>query len=134
MKMFSDMNLDNYKRYAPAFARYGVGIVFLIFGIWQFVEPSSWEGYLPAFVISNFNAATFIYFNGAFDSLIGILLISGAFVRVAAALGALHLLGIVFSLGWNDAAVRDIGLLIVLIAVFLNGKDELCLGKNKNKL
>ena len=131
MEIFRCMNFENYKKYAPAFSRYGVGIVFLIFGIWQFVNPSSWEGYLPAFVVSNFNAATFIFLNGVFDSLIGTLLISGVFVRVSSLLGIVHLLGIVFSLGWNDVAVRDIGLLIVLIAVFLNGKDALCLGKRK---
>ncbi len=124
------MELDYYKKYAPAFSRYGVGIVFLIFGIWQFVNPSSWEGYLPVFVISSFNAATFIFLNGVLDSLIGVLLISGVFVRAASAIGVLHLLGIVFSLGWNDVAVRDIGLIIVLISVFLNGKDDFCLGKN----
>ena len=119
-----------YKRYAPLIARLGVGIVFLVFGVWQILSPSGWLGYLPDFVLGfGISPSTFILLNGIFDLLIGLLLVFGLFLRIASAFGILHLAGIIFSLGWNDVAVRDLGLMIVLISVFLNGPDEFCLGK-----
>ena|SRR3989344_6937090 len=122
----------SYKKYAPAIARIGVGFVFLVFGIWQLVSPEGWFGYLPSFVLNTgVSASTFILFNGIFDLVIGLLLILGLFLKVASVLGILHILGIVYSLGWNDVAVRDIGLLIVLISVLFNGPDDFCLQKKR---
>ena len=128
------MSLENLKKYAPILARYGVGIVFFIFGIDQLVRPSAWIAWVPDYVINfvaNFGISNigFIYFNGLFDLIVGLLLLAGLFVRVVALIGALHIAGIIFSLGYNDISVRDFGLLLVLISVFLNGSDEWCLDK-----
>jgi len=120
--------------YAPVLARYGIGIVFFIFGIDQLIRPEAWIAWIPDSIINfatNFsiNNISFIYFNGLFDLIIGLLLLVGLFVRVTALIGTLHIIGIIFSLGYNDISVRDFGLLLVLISVFLNGPDELCLDK-----
>ena len=124
------MELDNLKKYSPAVARGGVGFVFLVFALWQIIYPESWIGYLPGFVYSiGISVKTLIILNGALDLLIGLGLILGVFVRISSLLGMLHLIGIVGSLGWNDVSVRDLGLLIVLISVFLNGEDRFCLGR-----
>ena len=123
--------MKNFKEYAPAIARYGVGVVFFIFGISQLINPESWLGYLPSFVFNiGISSTNLIYFNGVFDLAVGLFLFLGLFVRVFALLGSLHLLGIIVSLGFNDVAVRDLGLLIVLISIFLNGSDKLCIMKN----
>jgi len=117
-------------KYAPVIARLGVGIVFFIFGIWQLSNPSSWFGYIPDFIL---NAGIFpgyvIFFNGILDFLIGFALLTGFFLRPAAALGILHLIITTTTLGFNDVSVRDFGLLVVLISVFLHGPDYFCLGK-----
>ena len=121
------MSID-FKRYAPAIARIGISIVFLIFGIWQIIHPESWFGYLPNFVSNlGFNLNTVVLLNGFLDTFIGIGLIVGIFVRFFSLIAIVHLIGIILSLGWNDVAVRDIGLLIVLISIFFNGKDKLCI-------
>ena len=127
------------KKYAPILARYGVGIVFFIFGIDQLVRPGAWIAWVPSYVINfgtNFgmNNISFIYFNGLFDLIIGFLLIIGIFVRIVALIGALHVAGIIISLGYSDISVRDFGLLLILISVFLNGPDELCLDKKLIKI
>ena len=137
------MTLKKGKRYSPALyvpvlARYGVGIVFFIFGIDQLVRPGTWIAWVPNSIINfatNFGASDihFIYFNGLFDLIVGFLLLAGLFVRAVALIGALHIAGIIFSLGYNDISVRDFGLLLVLISVFLNGPDELCLDKKLMK-
>lgn len=126
------MRLDRLKEYAPAVVRYGVGIVFLIFGISQLLNPGSWMAYLPDFALNiEISATSLIYMNGIFDLLIGILLLLGIFTRIVSLIGILHIAGIIISLGYNDVAVRDFGLLVVLVSVFLHGADKLCIIKNK---
>ncbi|PNX45911.1 MAG: hypothetical protein BV456_12985 [Thermoplasmata archaeon M8B2D] len=123
---------NNFTKYAPAVARIGVGLVFFIFGIWQLIRPENWFGYIPGFVLNTGILPGFIiFFNGIFDFVIGIALLSGFFVRASAAFGVLHLLLTSITLGWNDVAVRDFGLLIVLVSVFLHGPDEFCFGNRK---
>ncbi len=118
------------KEYAPAIARYGVGIVFFIFGISQLINPENWLGYLPGYILNiGISPANLIYANGVFDLVIGALLLLGLFVRVVALISSLHLIGIIISLGYNDVAIRDFGLLIVLISIFIHGPDKLCLKK-----
>lgn len=113
-----------YRKYAPAAVRYGVGIVFLILGIMQLVDPAGWIGYVPGFVPGD--ARTIILLNGVLDSLVGLALLIGFYVRIAAIIGALHLLGITFSLGWNDLAVRDFGLALATLSVALHAEDDWC--------
>jgi len=117
------------KKYAPILARYGVGIVFFLFGILQLINPQSWVSWLPEFIVNNFDPVTFIYVNGIFDLVIGAFLLVGFLTRIVALLGILHLLGVIFSLGFNDISIRDFGLLLVLVSVLLHGSDEWCLDK-----
>ena len=115
---------------APAIARWGLGIVFFLFGILQFTSPESFYGYIPAFA-NNFgmSSATLILLNGILDFAIGVLLLLGIFTRIVAIVAAVHLLVIILGLGWNDITVRDIGLMIVAVAIAVHGSDELCLEK-----
>ncbi len=124
------MSLNKLKEYTPAIARWGVGIVFFIFGISQLLNPSSWMAYLPDFALNiGVNSTTLIYMNGVFDLTLGILLLLGIFTRIIALIGILHIIGIIFSLGYNDVSVRDFGLLIVLVSALIHGADKLCLVK-----
>lgn len=122
------------KRYVPVVVRIGVGFVFFVFGLWQIINPSGWFGYVPNFILAlGFNPLTILLLNGIFDTIVGLSLLSGLYLRVFAGLGVLHLLFTSITLGFNDVAVRDFGLMIVLIAVFLNGKDEFCLDRKFKK-
>lgn len=112
-----------------AIARYGLGAVFLAFGIMQWSDPAGWFGYLPVHGVFGLSDATLIYLNGALDFAIGVSLLLGILTRMAAIIAALHLAGIIAFLGFNDVAVRDAGLLIVAIAIALNGPDAWCLRK-----
>ena len=64
-----------------------------------------------------------------FDAFLGSLLLLGFFTRIVALVSSIHLLTISLGLGYNDIAVRDIGLSIAAFSVFLNGEDSLCLGR-----
>lgn len=104
--------------------RIGIALIILWFASQQLLHPDKWIGFLPDFVKS-FSLApiTFIYLNGWFELVAGLLLIFGLFTRVASFLLALHLLGIVFSLGYGATAMRDLGLVFALVSIFINGKD-----------
>jgi len=121
------MNFKKYKKYSPSIVRFGVGAVFLSFGIMQLTSPSNWTGILPNFVTQYFNPISLVYFNGSFDLLVGIFLLSGLYTRIVSFFASLHLITIIFVLGFNPITIRDFGLLLALISIFFHGPDELCL-------
>lgn len=120
---------EKYKSYAQPLARYGIGIVFLLFGIIQFTNVSSWSPLIPDFLTYFMSKNTILIFISIFNFCIGTLLILGTYVRIASFLGALHLIGVIFVLGFNPIAVRDFGLLLVTISILFNGPDPLCIKK-----
>jgi uncharacterized membrane protein YphA (DoxX/SURF4 family) len=117
------------RSYAPVLVRCGIGLVFLVFGIWQWIDPAAWYGYLPPSLPFGWAQNTAVLLNGTFDCMIGLLLILGLLTRVAAVLGALHVFGLALMLGVSDVSVRDAGIGIVLLGVALYGPDELCLDR-----
>ncbi len=123
------MNVMNLKRYAPALVRFGVAIVFFLFGVLQLINPEQWHAWIPSFILNYLSANQFIYINGSFDLIIGALLIPGLFTRIAALLGILHLIGVILSVGFTDIGIRDFGLLLALLSVFVHGSDDFCLDK-----
>jgi len=126
------MNLEKYKGYAPILLRITVSLVFLWFGLNQLFNASNWLGWLPSFAYSlPIKPIYLILFNGAFETVFGILLIVGLFTRLSSLLLSLHLLGIAFSLGYNDVAIRDFGLALATLSIFLNGHDKCCLDSKR---
>lgn len=118
----------NLKKYAPITVRIGISLVFLWFGFQQFFHASDWISWLPSFAgILPFKAVNLILFNGLFELTFGLLLILGIYTRFSSALLGLHLIGIIFSVGYNEIGIRDFGLLTALLSIFFNGIDEWCL-------
>lgn len=124
---FSSINarIDRYKQYAPAILRLALSLVFIWFGLNQIFNQSIFIGYLPKWAFSlPFSTSVFLTINGVFETFFGTLLLFGLFTRIVALLLSLHLFGIAFSLGYNDIAVRDIGLALAAFSVFINGPDS----------
>ena len=117
--------------YAPMIVRLSVGIVFLLLGVDQVIHTDVWTGYLPEWFINLLPAwqtpESFMYANGVFDSIIGLLLLLGVFTRLIAVLATVHLTGVVIALGYNEIAIRDIGILLSALAVAFFGSDRWCL-------
>ena len=116
-------------RYAPSLVRMGLSIVFLWFGLHQLFVPDAFVGWLPPFLLSlPIPPSTFLALNGSFETLFGIFLLLGLFTRLTALLLTFHLIGIlIFSVGYNEIGVRDFGLMMATLSVFLSGPDLLCL-------
>ncbi|MBI5389385.1 DoxX family membrane protein [Candidatus Woesearchaeota archaeon] len=135
---------EKYKPFAAPLLRMGLSLVFLWFGISQLVNPESFLGYVPQWLYQHDITMThshalqlmhdipkpdvhfIIMANGVLETVLGLLLILGLWIRGAAFLLGLHLLGIMFSLGYNDIAVRDFGLAMATFVVMLNGNDRWC--------
>lgn len=125
------------KEYAPVIVRIGVSLVFLYFGISQLIDAGNFVGWLPEFMQQGFmglSANSIVTFNGIFEVIFGSLLILGSFTKLAAFLLALHLLGIVVTLGLNEIGVRDFGLMMATFSVFLNGADKFSLDRKFRKV
>ena len=71
--------------------------------------------------------------NGIVDATIGLLLLVGFYTRIAAFIAALHLLGIAISLGYNDIAIRDIGLAIMAASLVFSGAGPLSFDSRQKK-
>jgi len=97
----------------------GLAFVFLYAGIASLLNPLLWVSYLPQF-IGNFIALDVaLKFIAVYEIILGLLLASGRFRKVAAALSALTLTGIVVSsLNQFVITFRDVGLLMAAVALY----------------
>lgn len=110
---------------SPIILRIGLGAVVIWFGLQQLNSSASWIVYLPLWAenlpISQIN---FVYINGFFELIFGLLLVLGFYTRVVAFFLALHLFSIVFVVGYNEIGVRDFGLAVGLLSIFLHGPSD----------
>lgn len=112
------------QKFAPVVLRIGLSLVFLWFGLQQVQQASMWVSYLPDWTsVLPVSPTSFVLLNGWFEIVFGVLLISGLFIRIASLLLGLHLLGIAFSLGYSAIAIRDFGLAVATLSVFIHGVD-----------
>ena len=111
--------MDN-KKISYILLRTGLGLVFLLIAIDEIRKPLIWAAFIPLFLknLLPFGVQYFIYFNALFEILISLSLFSGFLIKYTSILGALHMLVIVISLGFNDLAFRDFGLFMAFLAVF----------------
>ena len=110
---------------SPIVLRIGIGLVIMWFGLQQIANPSGWVVYLPEFTKSlPISQINFVLLNGYFELVFGALLIAGFYLRIVALLLALHMAGIVLSVGYNEIGVRDFGILTALVAIFFHGPSD----------
>ncbi len=121
------------KKYSSLILRIGIGLVIIWFGTQQLINPASWYGFLPTWTNNiPVSHTAFIYLNGWFEVCFGILLILGLYTKIVAGLLTLHLLGIVFSVGYSPIGVRDFGLTIALLSIFLSEENWFSMHKADN--
>lgn len=115
---------------APAVLRYGIAAVYLWFGISQLLDPSGWVGWVPAWITGmGLPGQTVIVANGIFELVFGLLLGLGLFTRVVSGLLFLHMVVITVEVGFNAVGVRDFGLVVATLSIFLHGRDVLALDR-----
>jgi len=100
----------------------GLGFVFLYFGIDKIVHPLFWQGWMPPSMdgFLGYPISTWLTLIAAAEIGIGIgCIVPQIFIqRMAAFFAAAHLIGVLTQTGWNDIAVRDVGLLCMAVAAW----------------
>ena len=118
--------MKNLSTYSATVLRVGIALVFLWFGWSQLHDTSQWVAYVPQWVsdMTSLSLKTIVYLNGVFEIIFGSALLLGLFTRFVSLLLALHMLDITYIVGLDAIGVRDFGLAVATIAVFLNGADR----------
>src|SRR3989338_933735 len=102
--------------------RIGIGLVIIYFGLQQVSNTSAWLAYLPYWAKSlPISEINFIHINGYFELIFGALLVLGFYTRIVAFFLSIHLLVIVYTVGYNEIGVRDFGIFVALVSIFLHG-------------
>ncbi len=100
--------------------RFAVGSVFLWFGLHKILHPIAWYARLPEFLSDLLPApwSWVIVAAGLLEAAVGVLLVSGKYVREAAAGAFFFLLAFFLPIGADDLTVRDAGLMGACLALF----------------
>lgn len=117
---------NRFRDIGPVVLRIGIALVFLWFGMEQLISTQGWTNLIPKAItdITGLSASTIVYFNGAFEVVFGLCLLFGYFTRTVALFLAFHMLDIMVVVGYNAVGVRDFGLAIATIKIFLHGMDS----------
>lgn len=118
--------MNKLQKFSPQILRIGIALVFVWFGWSQIHDAKEWLGFVPQWVsdISHLSVNTIVYLNGIFEILFGTALLFGFFTRFVAFLLGIHMLDITFIVGLNALGVRDFGLAIATLVVWMNGMDD----------
>ncbi len=112
--------LDKYEGKAHLLLRLGLAVVFLYAAVSSFISPNDWVGYLPQFVRDLLPAKTALAVFSAVEIVLAAWLLSGVYTRLAGAVAAAMLLGIVVSnFSLLPISFRDIGLAFMALALVL---------------
>lgn len=107
-----------HKNLVPLLLRLGLATVFGYAAIGSFLSPDEWVGYLPPMLTNMVDAEMLLRAFSVYELALVIWLLSGWYVRYAALLCALTLLGIVVSnFGLFIISFRDIGLALAALAL-----------------
>ena len=114
------------KKQLPAFVlSLGLAFVFIYAGVASLLHPLEWIGYLPHFLGDFVSLELAIKLIAVYEIILGVVLISGKFRKIAAALTALTLAGIIFAdLSQFAVTFRDVGLLFAAAALFLLDDEQ----------
>lgn len=106
--------------------RLGLGITFIWIAVLILRDPLLWSSFLPSSIQSILPIAPelFMQATAVLDILLGVFLIANKFTKIVAVIAVLHLLGLVFSLGFGDLSARDFGLMMMAVAIFVQASEE----------
>lgn len=104
--------------------RIGLGFVFFWFGLDKLIHPGNWVVYITPFLSSIifFDITLFLFMLGTIEIIFGILLWAGWKLRIVSLLISIHLFLIIIFTGFNEITIRDIGLLSIALALFIQNR------------
>jgi len=110
------------KTFADLLLTAGLAFVFIYFGVDKFVHPEWWIDWMPTWMegLMGFSRNGWMLITGALEILFAVMLVLPVRIirQTGAILCALHLVAVLTQTGWNDIAVRDIGLLLMSLGLY----------------
>jgi hypothetical protein len=99
------------------------------------MDPKPWSTIIPAYAtgLTGLSAITIVQLNAVFELVLSVALIVGVYTRLAGLLAALHIAQITLMMGYNAIGVRDFGLAMASLSIFLRGDDEFSVTKLLSK-
>lgn len=106
--------------------RVGLAITFLWIGILIFKQPEAWEGYLMPWAagLLPIPIGEAIIGTAILDIIIGAFLLFDSFVWIVALVGSIHLVIVLIVSGITDITVRDVGILVGMMALMIESLPE----------
>lgn len=122
------------KEAAPLLLRISMSLVFFYFSFSQLKDPTAWAGYVPnSLIIGGLSANNLVVINGFIELLFGLFLITGLYTRISSLILGVHLFGIALSIGFSPVGIRDFGLALATLTIFLFGPDKYTLDSKFEK-
>lgn len=108
---------------------YGLGFFMLVAGLSKFVIIDFWTGYEPQFIVDllPMTARQLTLIGGVFETLLGVMLLTGRKTFYTASLTSLWLLAITIQMAQTNfwaLAIRDLGLTLYATSVALMNYTE----------
>jgi len=115
--------------------RIAISIVLFWFGVSGLFYTSTMVGYVPDWAnIAGETLELTIQINGFIELILGLLIFTGLFLRLATIFFIIHMGLILAAVGYNEIGVRDFGLLLSGVALYLTNDHTLTLdAKFRNK-
>ncbi len=106
--------------------RVGLAITFLWIGVLIFKNPEAWGKYLQPWAagLLPIPLAQVMIGTAILDITIGVLLLVDNLTWLAALFGAIHLVMVLMVSGITDITVRDIGLLVGMLAIMIDSLPQ----------
>ena len=113
------------------FLRVGLAITFLWIGVLIFKNPGAWGGYLQPWAagLLPIPIAQAMIGTAILDITIGAFLLLDFLPWLAAFVGAIHIIIVLTTSGITDITVRDIGLLVAVLALMIDSLPQWVLNK-----
>jgi hypothetical protein len=121
--------VTRFEDFGEKFPVIGLGVFILIAGASKFIIPEYWTGYEPRILLETVPLAAeqFILLGGAFESFLGLMLITRKKASAASLITAFWLSAILIQLIrlqlW-DLAIRDLGLTFYAFSVYILQKTR----------
>ena len=113
--------------------RISLSIILIGFGFWEIVQPSYWISFVPAQLGLSGSAITLVTLHGVVLLIVGLAILLGFYLRIAAVFAVLIMIEIIAVLilesGFTDLIIRDIVVLLIALALFFDNTRWMVLNK-----
>ena len=113
------------KNLASLFLRIGLGIVFFLFGFDKLQHPEHWIVFLPVYLSAlPLSAYQFLRLQGIVECILGLHFFAGFLIRFVSFFSACVLALIIYTIGLDQAGIRDVGLFCASISLGFLGSGH----------